>query len=154
MRIKQLVVLVPIAVLVAVVPQSSLADNEKDGVLNGTWVLTSAVVDGVKTSATLIKKENHRRTFTDNKLEIQRDDLSVPITATFELDIAKGTIDITPNEGPDKGKVVPGIFDIKGDTLRMCVVDPGNPRPKEFSSKVGTGRILTEFKRKKTAKPK
>ena len=129
---------------------SKESDKKKtDDNLKGTWVLVSAVVDGNKATEMLIKKENHRRTFARNKLTIKRDDLSTPIRATFEVNTTKKpkTIDIVPNEGPDRGKTVLGIYEVKGGILRICVVDPGNERPNGFSSKAGSGQILTVFKR-------
>jgi hypothetical protein len=39
------------------------------------------------------------------------------------------TIDLAITEGNDTGKLQPGLFEIKGDTLLLSLASPGNPRP-------------------------
>jgi uncharacterized protein (TIGR03067 family) len=62
------------------------------------------------------------------------------------------TIDLTPDWGPAKGKVLKGIYDLDGNTLKICYVSPTteepekSERPKEIGAK-GTvtlcfGRVL------------
>lgn len=41
-----------------------------------------------------------------------------------------------------------GIFEWAGDQARFCMAAPGNPRPSDFSSEVGSGRTLSQWKRK------
>jgi uncharacterized protein (TIGR03067 family) len=54
-------------------------------------------------------------------------------------------------EGPDKGKTESGIYEIRGDTLRMCFLKNGG-LPKDFSLKEGVdvkNKFIHEFKRVK-----
>jgi uncharacterized protein (TIGR03067 family) len=48
-----------------------------------------------------------------------------------------------------KGQVVVGIYELDGDTLRVCLPEPGTgkERPTEFSGK--QGRSLTIYERRK-----
>jgi hypothetical protein len=57
--------------------------------------------------------------------------------------------DFTYLFGDHKGKVSFAIYEIKGDSLRLCVAEPGESRPSEFNGKGKNTLIL--FKR---AKPK
>jgi hypothetical protein len=54
-----------------------------------------------------------------------------------------------PSSGPDKGKTVRGIYEVKGDTQRVCVAAAGKPRPKAFESREGSGHTLITYKRAK-----
>jgi uncharacterized protein (TIGR03067 family) len=58
-------------------------------------------------------------------------------------------IDLTPQDGPDKGKPSLGIYEVKGDVLRLCVAEQGKDRPTEFASKEGSNADLTTLKRVK-----
>lgn len=57
-------------------------------------------------------------------------------TVTVNLDPSQKpkAIDITPLAGPEKGKRLPGIYSIDGDTLRICVGKIGGDRPTEFKA--------------------
>jgi len=40
------------------------------------------------------------------------------------------------------GQVYQGIYELDGQTLRLCVAPPGKPRPTEFETRPGDGRSL------------
>jgi uncharacterized protein (TIGR03067 family) len=68
---------------------------------------------------------------------------------TYKLDPTKKpkAIDITVAEGPLQGKTVVGIYEIDGDTQKICLALEGTERPKVFSSKADSGHLLQVFKR-------
>jgi uncharacterized protein (TIGR03067 family) len=72
--------------------------------------------------------------------------------ATFTADPAKKPkeMDVKPNGGPQKGKLVKVIYKLDGDTLTMCYDHdkPENRQPK-FESKEGTTVLLITYKREK-----
>jgi len=74
--------------------------------------------------------------------------------STFKLDPTKKprTIDITVTEGPLKDRTVRGIYELDGDTQKVCLSLEGDGRPKEFTSTPGSGQLLQVFRRQK-AKP-
>jgi uncharacterized protein (TIGR03067 family) len=59
------------------------------------------------------------------------------------------TIDVTFTEGPEKGKTSYGIYELDGDTYKVCIGLVGKPRPTEFASKPGSGHVLEVLKREK-----
>ena len=57
------------------------------------------------------------------------------------------TIDIIFTEGPGKGHSQKGIYELDGDTQKICIAMPDQPRPTEFASKPASGHILEILKR-------
>jgi uncharacterized protein (TIGR03067 family) len=79
-------------------------------------------------------------------------DSSAPINdlaRKLTIDAAKKpkAIDYLPDAGQEDGKTVMGIYEVKGDELRLCVAEPGKDRPTELSSKKGSGWKLWTLKR-------
>jgi len=74
-----------------------------------------------------------------------------PDRGTYTLDSAtkpKG-MTITGTEGPNNGKTFPAIYEVKGDTLRICYDLSGVKRPTEFKTIAGTKLYLVIYHRKK-----
>ncbi|MFL5342179.1 MAG: hypothetical protein ACJ8F7_18690 [Gemmataceae bacterium] len=58
-------------------------------------------------------------------------------------------MDITPGDGPNKGKVVKAIFESNGDTLKFCYGRHGGDWPKEFTSTKENMLFVAVYKRQK-----
>ena len=74
-----------------------------------------------------------------------------PDRGNYTLDSAskpKG-MTITGTEGPNQGRTFPAIYELKGDTLRICYDLSGAKRPTEFKSIAGTKLYLVTYNRKK-----
>ena len=52
-------------------------------------------------------------------------------------------------EGPFKGKTTLGIYKLEGDEFTVCFAPPDKDRPKEFTTKSGTGVLVHVWKRQK-----
>ena len=50
--------------------------------------------------------------------------------------------------GPAKGTVQPGIMRWIGDDAYLNMAAPGQPRPSDFDCPVGSGRTLSQWRRK------
>jgi len=74
-----------------------------------------------------------------------------PDRGTYAIDATSKpkSMTITGIEGPNKGKTFPAIYELKGDTLRICYDLSGAKRPTEFKSPVGTKLYLGTYNRKK-----
>ena len=72
----------------------------------------------------------------------------VMLKATFALDYSKTphAVDYVNLEGSNARKRQAGIFELKGDELKVCMSVPGQPRPADFSSKPRDGRSYTAWR--------
>lgn len=70
---------------------------------------------------------------------------------TFKLDPSKKpkTIDIAQTDRETKGKTILGIYELDGDTYKLCGDMSGKNRPTEFAVKAGSGHFLEVLKREK-----
>ena len=70
-------------------------------------------------------------------------------TYTIDSDTKPKSMSVTGTEGPNTGKTFPAIYELKGDTLRICYDLSGAKRPTEFKSVAGTKLYLVTYTRKK-----
>lgn len=114
----------------------------------GTWLATSFVRDGTGSPPEVVG--SIRRVVVGDHVVWTRDGKSFAAT-TVELDPAQEpmTIDVIPDGGPSRGERVPGIYKLEGDTLTICMGEPGRGRPKEFKAVKGSGSTLMTFRRAK-----
>ncbi|HEY2783663.1 MAG TPA: TIGR03067 domain-containing protein [Fimbriiglobus sp.] len=136
-----------VGLLTAAEPQDKKKVNEGAKAMNGTWELTSGEVGGkkfpdsvVKTLTLILKDGNYtvKSPGPDDTGTVHYDETKKP----KELDV-KG------EEGPNKGKSYPAIYELDGDTLKICYDLDGKKRPTEFKSTAGTKQFLAVYKRKK-----
>ena len=147
-------ILPALAVLLLLAAARLRADAAKaqDKDLDGEWEMTDAVKDG---------KTPQRPPEGVRPLYAVKDGVMTPLSVegakggALKVDPSKDPkeVDATPLDGPQKGKAMLGIYEVKGDVLRLCFADPGIDRPTEFSSKEGSGRGLMTFQRVKKRLP-
>jgi uncharacterized protein (TIGR03067 family) len=115
--------------------------------VQGSWKPVQAELAGQAMSDTVLKSISL-------KLENGQYDVSVAGAAdkgTYTIDAAstpKG-MSITGVDGPNKGKTYPAIYQLAGDTLRICYNLSGSERPTEFKSVAGTMLYLVTYARQK-----
>ena len=69
---------------------------------------------------------------------------------TFKLDETKNPKELDATETTDGQQLVHlGIYELKGDDLKLCYVTFGTDRPTEFTAGPGSRHILTTYKRVK-----
>lgn len=70
-----------------------------------------------------------------------------PDRGTYVLDATTTprSMTITGTEGPNLGKSIPAIYELKTDTLRICYNLAGENRPSDFSSIAGTQLLLVTY---------
>jgi uncharacterized protein (TIGR03067 family) len=115
--------------------------------LDGTWVVESVVRDPRERNPD--EGKGIRCIIKGEKVvaKLPGDDKPAGALA-IKIDAAKTpkTMDLRP-EG-ERGKIL-AIYELKGDTLRVCWSPLGKERPSEFASNAGSGHTLVILKREK-----
>jgi uncharacterized protein (TIGR03067 family) len=141
---KQLLLIITAGLLIAA-DDAKKDDAIKDEMkkLEGAWAVETATRDGME----MEEAKGGEAVFSGEKLTLRSKTEGKEMQGTYLIDPAKSprTIDITMKEG-DKG-TAHGIYDLKGDTLKICVARPNAERPTEFTEK---GTVFITFKRKKS----
>lgn len=141
MRTQGLVLAVVAGLLVAA---DKGADKDGAKAIQGTWLIVSVTEDGKPNE----KSKDRKVVFEEKKMIV--DTPGGQREGTFTVDPKKKTLDISPSEGPDKGKTFKGIYELKGGQLKICFSRrPDGARPQEFKSEQGSGQILVVLKRDK-----
>jgi uncharacterized protein (TIGR03067 family) len=73
-----------------------------------------------------------------------------PDKGTYKVDTTTKpkSMTIVGTDGPNKGKTFPCIYEVKGDSLKICYDLSGTRRPEEFKTTEGTKLYLVTYKRK------
>jgi uncharacterized protein (TIGR03067 family) len=140
----KLVVILAVSLLLGA--DDKQADAKKDQEkLQGDWTLQSGERDGEPFPEDLVKAL--KRTITGDKFAVTRDGETLAKgTLTLDAGQKPKTIDIKL-EGADKP--IQGIYELEGDTFKLCYAAPGEARPKEFATKTGSGLTLAVWKKAK-----
>ena len=119
-----------------------------DPALEGEWTAISGEMDGKALPDAYVK--NGQRIVNGDQITIRFGDY-VFMKADFTVDAGKTpkTIDYKLTDGPDKGKVRLGIYEIDGDTFKSCMALPGAARPTTFDASAGNGQTLSVWKKMK-----
>jgi uncharacterized protein (TIGR03067 family) len=121
------------------------ADDTKD--IQGTWLPVKAELAGKPMPEEFLKKIVSLK-LDGGKYVVTAESLD---KGTYTMDAAAKlrTIEITGTEGPNVGKKIPAIYELNGDTLRICYNLGGDSHPTEFKSPAGTKIFLVTYQRKK-----
>jgi len=146
--------LTALAVVPVLLVGARAGDAAKDlAQFQGTWTPLSLEERGKKAPAEDLKNliiliQNNKMTIRDGGKDIS--------LVVFKLDASKNpkSIDLTAQDGPEKGKLVLGIYqfdfkDPKNETLKMCVDDGGKMRPADFTTSEKSARSLIVLKKTK-----
>jgi len=124
------------------------ASAKEDGrKMQGTWKPVTAELGGKPFPDEVLK--SMKLVLTDGKYAVtvgeQTDE------GTVKLDPAKSprAMDIVGGKGPNQGKTILAIYELKDTTLRICYDLSGKERPKEFKTKADTPLFLVEYHRQK-----
>jgi uncharacterized protein (TIGR03067 family) len=121
------------------------SDLEK---LQGTWLLVAMETDGENVPAEDFK--DYKSVYEENRLTLLAGDrVRRKGIVTLESSRKTKAINTWDQDGPYADQTVPGIYELDGDTLKLCFARPGDERPKEFTTKSGTGFLFCVYKRQK-----
>lgn len=130
MRSSILILLIAVSTVFAQNP----AESKKPSIL-GEWFLVKDSTTGGEL-ATLLKNNITRLTIDSESIVAGR-------TSAYKLDEAKNHIDLTIDGGPKAEQgTYSGIYELKGDSLKIHLAQPGQPRPTGFEAKNTTVLIV------------
>jgi uncharacterized protein (TIGR03067 family) len=124
---------------------ASLPDEAK--AIQGNWTPATAELAGQPIPEAVLKTISLQLDAGKYNVSVGGD----PDKGTYTIDATttpKSMI-VTGTEGPNRGKTFPAIYEINGDTLRICYDLSGAKRPTEFKSVAGTQLYLVTYTRKK-----
>jgi uncharacterized protein (TIGR03067 family) len=118
------------------------ADVEKElKKFEGTWTFESVEAGGKEVPAAQFI--GITVTFQGDKYAVKKGH-EVIEAATQKVDPSKSpkTLDVAVTEGPNKGAVILGIYEISGDTLKVCFDPEGKKRPMQFRTTSGSQTLV------------
>jgi uncharacterized protein (TIGR03067 family) len=117
--------------------------------IQGTWQFISQEMDGKPRPAEEVKKI--KITFTDDKWSVRMEGKEIQ-AGTHKFDPSKKPVqvDAMVTEGEGKGGTMLGIFELKGDTIKVCFDPQGKERPTSFTAKAGQFSAVVEREKKKS----
>lgn len=124
------------------------ADNDKKddkAKIQGTWSMVSGERGGEAAPDEVIK--NLKLTFSGDTITIATGKKSMEGPVKLDADKKPKEITLTVKD-PDE-KVLQGIYELDGDTLKLCIGEPGEGRPAKFDSTTSKKTMLMKFKRDK-----
>jgi RNA polymerase sigma factor (sigma-70 family) len=117
--------------------------------LQGDWEAVEFLVQGKTVLGTELQGAVLR--FSGNKMSLIYDSNKGPARSfSFKLDPSKKpkAIDLLVLDGAEKGEQGPGIYELEGGRLRLCIPnDKITERPTEFASPEGSKLIVMRLKR-------
>ena len=135
-----------ILVLLCATASMILAADPKDDAkaMDGVWIAKSAELGGQPMAADTVKTI---------KLEMKAGKYTVTVGQAVDRGTVKygstkkpKTMDIAGDDGPNKGKTFLAIYELSGDSLKVCYDLSGTSRPTEFKT-AGTKLFMATYQR-------
>lgn len=139
-----LTIAVALLMTLRAVPGEEPAQREAKA-LRGTWRLIALELDGEKQA--LPEAPADRVNISENRISADDECFSYKLDPSANPKL----IDMTRLSGGDKGQVLEGIYQLRGDALTICLFGGAGARsrPTEFASNPGSGCALFTLERQK-----
>jgi len=136
-----------IGLFIAAVLTMLAADSHDSKALQGAWAPVKAELGGQPMPEVVLKTISLK--LGDGTYAVLVGDK--PDNGVFKVDSSTmpKSMDVTGTDGPNKGKTFPAIYELEGETLRICYDLSGVKRPTEFKTVAGTKLYLVTYQRRK-----
>jgi len=145
----QLAVMVALLSVLGVAPDSpDDATKNELARFQGTWTVVSVEKDGRTASADQLVGF---KIVVEGNSRIVKNDDQVLARSTMKLDLSKEpkVIHLTMTEGMFKGNTLPAIYEMNGDTWKVCMALRGDDPPQAFATGAGDGNLLHLYRKEK-----
>jgi uncharacterized protein (TIGR03067 family) len=117
--------------------------------IQGSWQFESLQENGERVSEADLKD---RTIFFGGEAFLVKQGEEFLQAGTQKLDPSKSpkTINAMIAQGDRKGDILLGIYELNGDTFKVCFDTEGEKRPADFRSENGSGNILAVYKRRQS----
>ena len=115
--------------------------------IRGTWQMIRAELAGEPAHALVV--EHTTLEITGDRYFVRYDrEVADRGRISFVSGEPHSTLTLRGTEGPNAGRSIPAIYQVRGDLLRICYGLDGEP-PAAFTSPPGSPRYLATYRRKK-----
>jgi uncharacterized protein (TIGR03067 family) len=115
--------------------------------IRGTWQMIRAELAGEPAHALVV--EHTTLEITGDRYFVRYDrEVADRGRISFVSGDPHSTLTLRGTEGPNAGRSIPAIYQVRGDLLRICYGLDGEP-PAAFTSPPGSPRYLATYRRKK-----
>src|SRR5262245_7584929 len=114
--------------------------------LIGNWKVETATLNGADATTGL---KSFVLTIEEGKYKLDFGGMTDAGTLTLEPGKKPKLITITGADGPNKGKTIPAMYVVDGDSLKICYTIDGKEPPREFRSTAENKTLLVNYKRDK-----
>jgi uncharacterized protein (TIGR03067 family) len=118
---------------------------DDDKALEGIWVPSTGEFGGKKFPDEILKAT--KLMIKDGKYTVTVGKQADKGTIKLNSDKKPKAIDIIGTDGPNKGKTILAIYELNGDSLKVCYDLGGKDRPAEFKTKEESMLFLVNYKR-------
>lgn len=119
--------------------------------LQGKWQMVSGSADGTDLPGGMMKN-SYRLCDQDQTTVVLAGQLMMRAKFSLNPSTKPKAIDYQVTTGLNAGKTQLGIYSLDGDTIRFCFSAPGQPRPTDFTTKIGDTRASSVWKKEKPEK--
>ena len=136
-------------VLISLVGATALGQDAatEQKAMQGKWALTSGEIAGQKFPEAQLKTIT--LVVVGDKYTVKVGDVADRGSLKFDPSMKPKAMDIVGTEGPNKGKTLLAIYEISGDTMRVCYDLTGKARPTEFKTSKEAPHFLATYQRAK-----
>lgn len=113
--------------------------------IQGKWKPVTAVLAGRPMPDEVVKSISLK--LEDGKYEVFVGEHPDRGTYTLDAQTQPKSITVVGTEGPNHGRTFPAIYELRGETLRICYDLSGAKRPTEFRSVADTKLYLVTYRR-------
>ena len=148
-RLLPILVVGVLAAGLAPAAQDRADENKGPKAFEGTWVAVFAQLNGKQAPKEALKDVT--MTFAGEKFTLKEPRIGRVVEGTFRIDPSKSPREYSATAVVGGRKLTTvGIYELDGDTLKICYTPEGGNRPAGFSTKGGTAEqpvFLTVYRR-------